>query len=218
MQQRTYSSRIRITVDDREARRGLMRELSNRGDFDVQIKRLVVGDYVVGGSLLVERKTVLDFALSVLDGRLFKQAHRLTVQGRRSCLILEGREPSLRHLPLTRQAMQGALVTTQLIFGIPVLRSLHPEETVDLMMIAYRQLARRSAKMPQRHGRQPSSVRRSQLLMLQGVPGIGPERSRELLRVFGSPAKLAQASEAQIASVPGVGKTSARSLWRALHE
>jgi excinuclease ABC subunit C len=45
---------------------------------------------------------------------------------------------------------------------------------------------------------------------LSSIPGIGPERQRRLLSRFGSVRALRQASEAEIATVPGVSSTVAR--------
>src|SRR6266849_5617456 len=47
------------------------------GDFDVRMDRLDVGDYCVDGSVVIERKTYVDFAMSLADGRLFPQAAAL---------------------------------------------------------------------------------------------------------------------------------------------
>jgi ERCC4-type nuclease len=44
---------------------------------EVTIGRLPVGDYELNGKFLVERKTLMDFATSIKDGRLFRQACRL---------------------------------------------------------------------------------------------------------------------------------------------
>ena len=43
----------------------------------VQAQRLGPGDYEVDDICVFERKTMLDLAESLKDGRLFRQAHRL---------------------------------------------------------------------------------------------------------------------------------------------
>jgi excinuclease ABC subunit C len=47
--------------------------------------------------------------------------------------------------------------------------------------------------------------RRAMASPLDEVPGIGPVRKKALLRRFGSLARLARASEEEIAATPGVG-------------
>lgn len=67
---------ILVTADDREPES--MRDALNAlPGVRVAVSRLKLGDYQVDDRLLVERKTLQDFALSVLDGRLFSQAARL---------------------------------------------------------------------------------------------------------------------------------------------
>jgi len=63
------------------------------GDFDVRVDRLDVGDYCVDGSVVIERKTYLDFATSLADGRLFPQAAALARSPHRPIVLLEGSKP-----------------------------------------------------------------------------------------------------------------------------
>jgi len=82
---------VRIAVDDRERSSGVALALWQRPGINIAIRRLKLGDYQVDDTLLVERKTLADFALSVRDCRLFTQLGRLTRQRKmRTCLILEG--------------------------------------------------------------------------------------------------------------------------------
>ena len=67
----------RIVVDDRERFAGVTEALWSRPGISVAVRRLQLGDYQVADSLVVERKTLADFALSVRDGRLFSQVSRL---------------------------------------------------------------------------------------------------------------------------------------------
>jgi excinuclease ABC subunit C len=53
--------------------------------------------------------------------------------------------------------------------------------------------------------------------VLDGIPGVGEARRRELVRHFGSVRKLAQASVEEIAAVPGFGPQLARTVWNHLH-
>jgi excinuclease ABC subunit C len=52
---------------------------------------------------------------------------------------------------------------------------------------------------------------------LDGIPGVGETRRRELVRHFGSVRKLGQASVEEIAAVPGFGPQLARTVWNHLH-
>ena len=63
-----------LLVDHRERRSKLMELAENSPVFDVRVQFLSAGDYIVNDRIAIERKTYQDFALSVIDGRLFAQA------------------------------------------------------------------------------------------------------------------------------------------------
>ena len=70
----------------------------------MRIGRLVVRDYRVEESVLIERKTASDFAQSLVTGRLFEQAARMAKSEFRPAYILEG-APS--RLDGARRASRG---------------------------------------------------------------------------------------------------------------
>ena len=68
---------ITVIADDRERPGKVIDLLAAMPDVTLSIRRLAVGDYQLNECLLVERKTMIDFATSIVDGRLFKQMTRL---------------------------------------------------------------------------------------------------------------------------------------------
>ena len=209
----------RIAVDDRERSSGVAEALSRRPGVKISSRRLPLGDYEVDSTLIVERKTLSDFAVSVLDGRLFRQAGRLARSHEaRTCLILEGTPERYPRLAIPTTAFQGALITVTLVFGVPVLRSANPEETADLILYAARQLHRQATLPPRRMGAKAGSLRRSQLLLLQAVPMVGPLRAEALLSTVGVPSRIANADADILAEVNGVGPTIAASIHRVMHQ
>ena len=81
---------IYIIADDRECKSEVIQSLLQIEDVDVSIQRLSMGDYQIDNRLIVERKTLKDFAISIIDGRLFKQMIRLANSKSEGVLILEG--------------------------------------------------------------------------------------------------------------------------------
>ena len=63
--------KITIIVDDREVPGGVLSVIEEMDDVAAEMKRMSLGDYVIDGRLLVERKTIQDLATSIKDGRLF---------------------------------------------------------------------------------------------------------------------------------------------------
>jgi excinuclease ABC subunit C len=53
---------------------------------------------------------------------------------------------------------------------------------------------------------------------LEGVPGVGPRRARELLRHFGSMRRIRSASVDELGKVPGLGVRTAQQVYRHLHD
>ncbi len=215
---RRAQSEVSIVVDDREARSGVMQALRAAENASITVRRLEVGDYEVDGRLLVERKTLLDLAESIKDGRLFRQAHRLVESPLRSLIILEGVSGSLKASGMRREALQGALITLTLYFGIPLLRSRDPQETVRLMIHAARQWRAIAAGGLPRKGKRPRGKLRTQLHILQGLPGVGPQRARLLLQAFGSVEAVFSASEEALSLVEGIGSTTVKRICWAIRE
>ena len=184
----------------------------------MSIERLPLGDYRVDNTLLVERKTLADFALSVRDCRLFTQVGRLTRQhAMRTCRILEGTANRHSRLAIPMPAFQGALITVTLVFGLPVLRSATPEETADLILFAANQLQRRDVSPPRRRGFKVTGNRRRQILMLQAIPEVGPKKAEILLGAFGSPAGIAAATIQDLSAVEGIGPLAAGKIYDVIH-
>ena len=209
---------INITADDRECKSEVINSLLQIENVDVNIRRLSIGNYQVDNRLIVERKTLKDFTISIIDGRLFKQMIRLANSNSKGVLLLEGTISDTVELGVTREAMQGALITVSLISGIPVLRSKDPSETAKLMVYIGRQIESMAMGGVQRHGYRPKNIRKRQLFILQGLPGVGPERAERLLARFGSVEAAISASSSELQSVDGIGESIADKIKWAVSE
>jgi ERCC4-type nuclease len=209
---------INIVADDRECRSDVINLLSKFENVDLSIRRLSVGDYQIGRRVIIERKTLKDFAISVIDGRLFKQMIHLANSKSEGVLILEGTTSDWVEIGVTREAMQGALITVSLIIGIPVLRSKNPTETANLIVYIGRQIESITNGGVQRHGYQPKGIRYRQLYILQGLPGVGRERADRLLDRFGSIEAVISASIDELQTVDGIGKNIAEKIKWAVSE
>jgi ERCC4-type nuclease len=208
----------RIVADNRERRSGVPEALANQPNVHLTHHNLSLGDYRVDNNLIVERKTFTDFAKSVKDGRLFTQASRLSrLKRARPCLILEGTGINHWSGALPRSALQGAIITITLVFGLPLLRSSSPEETASLILYAAEQLHRRATKLPQRYGYHPNGLTRQQSYLLQAIPGIGPTRAQDLLNTFCSPFGVASATIEALQTAKGIGTSAATKIHQVFH-
>ena len=209
---------VTVIADDRESKSEVIQFLSEMKNVSVGIKRLSLGDYLADNRLVFERKTLNDFARSIVDGRLFRQAIRLAGAKYKSVLILEGTAKDLRETGVSREAMQGALITISLLLGIPVLRSKKPFETARLILYAARQIKSITKGVFMRQGYRPGGKRKKQLFILQGLPGVGSERAARLLDAFGSVEAVVTAKSEELQSVAGIGKQIAEKIRWAVSE
>lgn len=209
---------VTIVADDREAASGVIAALRARADVSLSVARLPLGDYKVDCSILFERKTLRDFAASIEDGRLFNQVKRLVSSPLKSALILEGTAADMAATGMRREALQGALICVSIMYGLPVLRAQDAGETARLMIYTARQIARVTTCGVPRAGYRPKGKRRRQLFLLQGLPGIGPDRAARLLDHFGTVEAVCAADDEDLRSVAGVGRTTAEKIRWILQE
>ena len=204
-------SKLLIVADDRERSSGVLERLQAMPDVELAVRRLKVGDYEVANRVAVERKKVADFAASIIDGRLFAQAARLNQGPLRSLVVIEGQPRDLAGLGMRREALQGALISLTLVFGIPALRSMSPAETARLLAYAAEQVTRAStgARFDTRRARSRNGRR---IQLLRTLPGIGRQRAEALLAAFGSVENCLSASEEELLQVEGVGGKTARAI------
>ena len=205
--------KIQVAVDDRELPSGVMAELEKFGGVAVKIEHLAVGDYCVDGAVLIERKTATDFAQSLIDGRLFGQAKRMATFSLRPAYILEGTNAEWSVLGVSREALQGALVTLMLIFDVPVFRSADRAESARLILYIGSQLVRLRDPdyLPYRQAKAKRKTTR-QLRVLQSLPGVGPDRARRLLERFGTLRACFDASKTELLKVEGIGPKIAEAI------
>jgi excinuclease ABC subunit C len=90
---------------------------------------------------------------------------------------------------------------------------LPPQGDADMLLQQIRDEAHRFAITGHRQRRQKSR-RQSEI---DGIPGVGPKRRRELLTHFGGVASLRGASIDEIAKVPGISRKLAQDIYGALH-
>jgi ERCC4-type nuclease len=209
---------VRIVADDREEAGGVIGELRARVDVALEVRRLPAGDFLVEERFAVERKTLADFAQSVVDSRLFKQAAALVKGSRRAVLILEGTTADLGGGGVSRESLQGALITVSVFYGLAVLRARDATETARLLVYLGRQAQEFASGSWPRRGYRPKGKRARQLFVLQGLPGVGPERAARLLERFGSVQAVAVASSDELATVDGIAETTAARIRWAVEE
>jgi DNA excision repair protein ERCC-4 len=200
--------RHRIQVDHSEREAPLLELLRQSSDFDVRISRLTVGDYLINDEVLIERKTIVDFAASLVDGRLFPQAARLARDGHRTLILIEG--PRAASMPdVHPHAVQGALVSLAAMWRLPVLHTRDADDSFRAMQFLAAQANGCRERMLRRYARKPKRLASRRLFLLQGLPGVGPAIAARLLSQFGSIRSVVTADIDVLQQIRGVGPKKA---------
>ena len=209
---------ISLVVDNRERCEELFDALGKIDAFDIEIRRLAVGDYLLDNRILFERKTVSDLVGSIKSGRLFNQALRLAeVEHLIPVLILEGGGRCRSRMRW--EGIQGALVTLSVFIGLPVLWTRNPADTAKTLCFAGRQSRAVAAGALHRHGWRPKGKKALQNYILQGLPGVGPDRAAGLIDSFGSVRAVMAAQTEDLQAVRGIGvKTADKIDWAVCEE
>jgi DNA excision repair protein ERCC-4 len=211
-------AKIEVIADDREAGSGVVDALRAVRGMSVVLRRLKLGDYLVDGRLLFERKRLADLVQSIVDGRLLSQGVRLAAARCRAVIILEGRATAIGLAGMRREAIQGALISLTVLMGIPILRSTSAEETARLMIYAAQQVRSPVFGALARPGARPKGKRGVQLRILQALPRVGPVRADRLLARFRSVESVTGAEAAELQTVPGIGAVTATGVRWAVTE
>jgi Fanconi anemia group M protein len=202
---------LRLVVDYRERASAVIQCLKTTRQVCISFEQMKVGDYRTA-NWLFERKTIADFAGSIIDGRLFAQADRLAAYDKPVAIILEGTVKDLAGVGMHRHALQGALISLSLTYQIPILRSRGPDDTAQLLIMAGRQLCRLHSDWSVRHGRRPRRMRKLQLYVLEGLPGIGRHKAAALLDHFGTVRRVVTASVEELCQIRGVNRITAERI------
>ena len=200
-----------LRMDFREERSGIGELLETIYGFRVVSMPLRAGDYLRKGRFRAERKTLADFASSVCDGRLFRQAKMLREYPEFPVLILEGGASLFSNRRLHPHAMIGAIAELGAGFGVHVLVSPSPEGTAFLID-ALDRIGTPAPSFPLRSGGRPKRWRKRAVFFLSGLPFVGPKRASNLLDRFGTLEKVLSAPAGELASVPRIGKKVAAGI------
>jgi len=197
---------IHIAVDHRERRSGILERLAEK-NANVTIKTMKSGDYLINNLTLVERKTKDDFALSLIQQRLFNQCAKIVKTIYQPLLIIEGNPYKTIH-EVNRESIRGALLSIAVAWHIPVIYSSGLQETANLLI----QIATHNIQVKVNHirpGYKPKTIVKQNLYFLQGIPSVGPQLAHKLLLSFGSVQGVLSATADELQNVSGVGKQRA---------
>ncbi|MFN8484783.1 MAG: ERCC4 domain-containing protein [Anaerolineae bacterium] len=182
----------------------------------VEAAPLATADYLLEGNIAVKRKEAADFVASIADRRLFRQVAAMQRDYDRVVLIVEG-NLSLYYTALPPDIVRSAIAFLSVTRGVSVVQTPNAEETAALLRVMSRQAHKgRDHEVSFRVGK-PRPADPSVVYLVEGLPGIGPRRARQLLECFGTPANIMRASREELMQAPGIGPKRAQQIWDALN-
>lgn len=209
-----------IVVDYREKNSGVVGELAKLGA-PLRFDKLDVGDYLVAGEVVIERKSCNDFVSSIIDKRLFEQARYMLQAQRKAVIIVEGDFAEvLAYRKIGYPQIYGAIAALVDI-GVSVLRTGSAVETAYAIFYLYKRYADSTKKgylqpVKIKVVKSNKSIENVQLNMIAAIPGISRELAHRILLHFKTPRRFFKASPAELRRVEGLGEARIAKIIEAL--
>jgi len=214
---RCEGKNLSITADVRECRTQVVKELSSRG-IDVSLEQLDVGDYIISDRICIERKSSKDFVDSMISGNLFRQLANLKNSFEIPILIVEGKD-IFTSRNVNPSSIYGCLASIAVDYKIPILFSKDQKETADLILAIAKRKQREGKKdVPIRGGKKPMTLSERQQYIVEGLPNVSTVLAKRLLNHFRTIRNIANADEAELFSVEGIGRSIAREIFEVFNK
>lgn len=217
---------VDIIIDSREDSKNpdFRKEFISNG-LKVSIQPLPVGDFLLLTSpssgkkpVLIERKTVVDFANSIRDNRVWGQAKLLVEAADRDdyqpFIVIEGWLGVLEKYRGWRiQSILRVIDTLMLEYGIPVLNTPNKRSTIAWLIAKAKSLGKTEEKRIYRLRveKKPMTIHERILYVAEGL--VGPTIARKLLKEFKTLKNLANADIKQLMLIEGIGEKRAREIY-----
>jgi len=205
---------LRIIIDDREKKSGIPDLLKAVG-IKTELKKLLVGDYIVAPETVVERKSIHDLMSSIFDGRLFDQCNRLKEHYQYPVILVEGNVDEIEEIAENPLVFYGAISSVVFDFKIPIIPTPNASHTAKLLVSMCSR--KKITKGPYlKKIRKSNDLQKQQLTSLCSLPGVGEKTAIRMLEKFGSPILVLNASLAELAKIPGLGESRAKKIKKML--
>lgn len=180
---------------------------SNEPANDFQTKDLQTGDYTISGeeqSFIIERKEFTDFVNSYRKGKLYNQLNRCIEQPEfKAILLLEGdMKDAKRFTGASETELFGAIGVIVALSNVRLLQTNSYEESCSLIRSIHNKIEQTTHATPVR---EKSIVHNRRSHLLVGLPGVGEKTAKMLLREFGTPRDVFNASEEELREIDGIG-------------
>lgn len=183
------------------------------------VEYMDVGDLVCG-NVVIERKTIKDFAHSVMNGRVFNQAKNMVNNyGNKSWVFVVGTPDKLRYHPhykrFTTKNFRGAVGSLEADIGVHVKVFKNHSGFFKYANVIFEKGNREPKDLGQVKRIAPKSAD-IYVSMLSCLPGIGIKKAENILENF-KYNELFEASVEDLCTIKGVGKAQANTVKKFLN-
>lgn len=217
-------SPVDIVIDSREdSKHPEFKTIITREGLKVSVQELPAGDFLLLASpnkqsLLIERKTVNDFANSIRDNRIWDQSKLLKeaalIDGHRPLVLIEGDlEELVKYRGWRIQSILRVIDTLILDMDMPVIYTPNKEASISWIIAKAKSLGRTEEKkvIRMRVERKPMTLNERILYVAEGL--VGPQLARRLLEKFKTLRAIANASVYELMSIEGIGEKRAEEIF-----
>ncbi len=209
----------KVIVDHRERHTGVIEELVKKG-IDVEVKQLITADFILQTKsndekehlVGIEKKTQNDFLNSIIDKRIITQLSMLKENFSIPILLIEGSENMYSLRDFHPNAIRGMLAAIAIDFQIPIMHTKNYRDTAALIATMAKRLERPIRQISLLGKRKPATLAQQQELLIETLPGIGPNLAKSLLKEFKTVKGLMNASLEDLKRVDKIGPKKAEAL------
>jgi Fanconi anemia group M protein len=200
-----------VLVDDREAGGECLEVLKEKG-IVFEVKRLEIGDFVIGTGIGVERKTASDFEASIMDGRVFQQAEHLRKHFQKPLIAVVGNSFGR----LRKESLRGAFMALCLDLQVPVIVLSGEEELGEFLAVMVKRYSKPLGETKLQFNKPSMTLAQQQQFVVEALPEVGPILAKNLLEEFGTVGKVFAAKESRLLKVEKIGEKKARAIRRVI--
>lgn len=208
-----------VTIDSREPTR-LKKKLSRKG-VDTKGEYLEIGDYLLPGNVIIERKTGKDFVASIMGKRIWTQAKNMSQYDHPIIAVITNnkwKDFYFRKGKYAHKSWAGALATLSSKYNISVLRFDDENEYLNYLKALDKKLTGESkSARPSPIARKATSLEDRKENALCAAEGVSIKTAKDILEYYTSVKKVANESEKDLQKVDGVGPKTAKNIYKAFH-
>ena len=211
-----------ITIDAREPTR-IIDKLKSKKNLEVKSDYLEIGDYLLNGSVCVERKTIRDFISSIKDKRIWTQASNLQQYEHAIIAIIGTPAEKWRSLYLGKskwmhKSLTGTIATLACRFNVSVISFEDEEDFLSFLESMETKLTSdKESTRPSPLVRKAVNDQERKENCLCAIPGVSVQKAQILLDHFGTVEKIANAGCNELKHCQGIGKTLAENIYKVFH-